>query len=240
MTATDPTPLGHNSPDTQLLHLVPSVKPIEQQSYEERLISIHEKFGGFFPHSSDEMSMIVGFTKKLELGARKEDAFNLFLNQIRGNQELHTSSDDPNRALRGMIQDVKRTVNATKYDYNALEEDIWGLGEDIVADYGPGFILADHPDADLWFVQPTTKRGLALIDRSLTIRRKLANEEEIPKLSQLGTTESIQTMLQNTTAGDIVVAYDDVVQEVGRRQSFWSERLHDASKHLAVKHLIKQ
>lgn len=213
--------------------------PIEEQAYEERLISIHDDLG-FFPHNSDEMSMIVGYMKKVEHGVRQQDAFNSFMNQVRGSQELHTTSDDPNRALRAMTEKIKRIVDGSKFDYTSLEEDVWGLSEDLLVDYGPGFILADHPDTDLWQLQGTTHRGFSLLDRFLTLRRGLNEDSgELPKLSELGTVESIQNMWNETTAGDVALVYGDVVQEVRQRQLFWMGVLDNARRHLAVKNLIE-
>ena len=205
--------------------------PPEKRSDYDRLSMVHGELG-FVPHTREELNYAT-----LALDNRDvSGGFARFLNEVLRHQQKSVSSDAP-AALRSIVNKVKGFADTTAGDRTTLQ-----FVDDELQDYlgTQNFLELDkvHALTD-WSLQPSTTRGLGLINRHLTVEDALRNAE-MANLEYAKSEEAIAEMMATTRVYEAKNALDGALVQVDNRHEFWLSCLEQATKHGAVRTIAVQ
>lgn len=205
--------------------------PFEQRdddSLEPRKLTDFERFhvvsdeGKFRPQSSRELNLALGAVEHRE----SVGGFAKYLNEVLIHQ-IHSTSEDPQAALRKIISEIKSFAKASKTELYLMTMLKNELPDSAVAGMRQSSNLKD------WKHQGTTRRSLkqlALTRRQLTYRED-TDKVDLDPVSD----EEVQSLLARTRRheADALIAITE--DSLKNRYEFWSDALRSSRSHLVAR-----
>lgn len=209
----------------------PDESSLEKRTSLDRLEMVYGELG-FIPHSRDELNYAT-----LALDNRDTTGgFARLLNEVLLHQKK-ADTEDASAALRSIVARVKGYAETTRGDKMTLGE----IEEELQGFLGiQNFLeLEAIPNLSPWSLQPTTTRGLGLINRHLVVKKAI-NDQEMPALDHLTEEEAIAEMMAETRIYEASQAIKDSLTEADRRHEFWVGCIKEATRHTSVRPLAFQ